>query len=188
LYLWWLTPDEEIEMKAHDKDFEQKDDIEEAVLNGAIHLGNSFTAARLLQSISGLEIRLTDRVMMSRINTILVKNQYKKGRRGGAKTDHWYAPDWYAPETTSNDRQTVSNAPETVSTNEPDDTYCKNVPMDQIRVGDEVTDKQTRQMLRVIEIKGEIIHLGDINNGLPTATRNRSECVDARRSMSMVDF
>ena len=182
LYLWWLNPDEEIEMKDHDKDFEQKDDIEEAVLNGAIHLGSSFTAAQLLASISGLEIRLTDRVMMSRINTILVKNQYKKGRREGVKTDHWYAP-----ETASDEPETVSNEPETAS-DESGKTYYKDVSMSEIQVNDDVTDKISRQVLRVIEIVGDTIKLGDINNGLPTATRNRSECVDARRSMSMVDF
>jgi len=176
LYLWWLNPDEQIAMKEHDKDFEYKDDIEEAVMNGAIHLGSSFTAAQLLGSISGLEILLKDKAMMGRVNTILVKNQYKKGRREGVKTDHWYAP------------KIAIDEPETPSTNKPDDTYCKNVPMDQIRVGDEVTDKQTRQMLRVIEINGDTLKLGDINNGLPNSIRNRSDCVDARRSMSMVDF
>jgi len=189
LYLWWLNPDEEIEMKDHDKDFEQKDDIEEAVLNGAIHLGSSFTAAQLLASISGLEIRLTDRVMMSRINTILVKNQYKKGRREGVKTDHWYAPKIATdePETVSDEPETVSNEPETAS-DESGKTYYKDVSMSEIQVNDDVTDKISRQVLRVIEIVGDTIKLGDINNGLPTATRNRSECVDARRSMSMVDF
>ena len=127
--------------------------------------------------------------MMSRINTILVKNQYKKGRREGVKTDHWYAPETASdePETVSNEPETVSNEPETAS-DESGKTYYKDVSMSEIQVNDDVTDKISRQVLRVIEIVGDTIKLGDINNGLPTATRNRSDCLDARRSMSLVDF
>jgi len=183
LSLWWLSPDEQIAMKENDKQFESKDDIEEAVINAAIHLGSSFTATQLLLSLSGLEIQLKDRAMMGRVNTILEKNQYKKSKRGGVKTYHWYAP-----ETASDEPETVSDVALEASTNEPDDTCCMYVPMDQIQVGDEVTDQQTRQLLRVIEINGDTIKLGGLNDGLPFATRDRSDCVDARRTISMVDF
>ena len=84
--------------------------------------------------------------------------------------------------------ETVSNVALEASTKKQDDTYYRNVPIDQIQVGDDVTDKQTRQMLRVIEIKGNTISLGDINNGLPDSIRNRSDCVDARRLEKFTDF
>ena len=82
----------------------------------------------------------------------------------------------------------VSDVALEASTKKQDDTYCRHVPMDQIQVGDDVTDKQTRQVLRVIAIKGDTISLGDINNGLPNSIRNRSDCVDASRSEKFTDF
>lgn len=84
--------------------------------------------------------------------------------------------------------ETASDVALEASTNKPDDTYYKDVSMNQVQVGDEVTDKQTSQLLEVIEINGDLLKLGELHSNLPFATRNRSECVDARRLMSMVDF
>jgi len=113
---------------------------------------------------------------------VLIHNQYgQENPLAKEKGTSWHGT---ALSESSDEPATALKA----STDELDDTYCKYVPMELIEVGDTVTDLKTRQIFRVIEVEGDTIKLGDINNGLPTATRNRSECDDARRSMSMVDF
>ena len=201
----WYSGENEKELQERNRTNIDSDAMTEDVLEVAERVSRlNEPSGRFTASQFATGMRLLDRgydnfnasdPRMHRVASILVGNGYQrkeslKLRCGGKDlSGKGYVEIIESPlETTSDKPETVSIKPETVSTNEPDDTYYQNVPMDQIRVGDEVTDQITRQMLRVIEINGDTLKLGDINNGLPNSIRNRSDCVDARRLEKFTDF